>query len=1404
MQVSDLTLEVRDRNLNRVGQITPAYLNLKARLVWCGVGEWSLTLPASHPMVPYLQEPGSGVILRGPIGTTVENSITASTVEGVIFSGPTTTPLKLRNLESPQGTFTFSGVTDEVLLAGALAFPDPQGATGDDPAAQTKANDTRTGTIEALMRQYVAYNTANGALSSPPVTWAKPGRLRGLREFLRLQPTNQDRGATATKSPRFQNLLVLLRELVALDPSLGFRVAQNGSVLEFQVLDSRDKRPYVRFDIDNGSLTSEEVTIAPPTVTWAVAAGQGEGTARQMIVSTDPDATAAEEEWGLVYEVFLDHSNTNNETELAQAGEEALYEGRGGVQAKVIPAENQGMEYGRDWLVGDQVTTVVSGIETANRVTEAVILANSEGVRVGAALGDVSGFAVQDAQAAKVESLDDRVARLERKEHAGVGAATSSPTPSTLVKRDAAGRAQFVDPSAAQDAATKAYVDLVKAIVSTSSGAMGLADRLGPFAKVIDDWNDAVHNGWYMDDAALNAPATGWVIGHVEAHNASWVTQTVHRFTADANDGDTQTYRRHMNNGTWTAWIRLRLSETEQASLFMRHVLTAAGSAGKTFHDVLRWQSPAASSAGSLVIDTPITFGNYMTRIAIRGFDYQNGMNVWDVDAGFYAYNSGPAFARTTVKVDGPADVTGVRFARNTTTGTVALVIDKTSAWQYPAFTIETVDISHVSPPDSFQTGWSATFSTDLAGYDLVTSAPAGAIQIFRGHTHNAATDLTGTLPNARFPTRLQEVAGDVSNTDLNALISTGWYRGQALTNSPDGTGWFYIQVIQHSNVWVYQRAIGYTGSGQRETWERQQISGTWDAWRRVYHYDTELDARYSSHAEAAFKAQSRASLADVEAAGYTSYDFTPEELGIKWLNDFTHYTSGGWDGVKCRQINGMLMIYGVMYRNGASTGLDALQLPPNLVPAGEYQSSGTVQLRSGAGGWTIRPVGTISNGGTVHTFIIVPMPKPQPSSPPALTLGAGVTSSLIDTGWACNQINATPFRKSPLATQTISGTEYQFAAYYNSFSQLVVARRATNSSTWSKHVVTLWPEENYDAHNSISIAVDGAGHLHLAWTSHSGAIHYARTTVAGDHTTLATKAMVGTLEDVTTYPEFYRLSNGDLLFLYRYGVSGDGQAVLNKYTNSTGTWTRLSDNLISGEGVRSAYWQAIVDSQDRLHISWTWRETGDVATNHDIAYMRATSNANTAFVRADGSAQTIPATQANSVKAATIAQNSALMNQTTMAVDGADNPVIASYWRVNGAVQYHIVRWTGSAWLVENLNARWSDFTLGGAGTKSVPIARPLVLASGSGTSIDIRLIIRDEEAGGKLEMLRRTTSTGSWVRTTLVNTNLHAYEPCMDLQAYRFVSGRRHLFVQDMWQMDGEGLQFYPKQNAYVISVP
>lgn len=117
------------------------------------------------------------------------------------------------------------------------------------------------------------------------------------------------------------------------------------------------------------------------------------------------------------------------------------------------------------------------------------------------------------------------------------------------------------------DPSTKANTSHTHSASDITSGTLAdarLPARLGPTAQSISDWNSATSNGWYMSSTAANAPAGGWFIGHTENHGAAgWCTQTVHAFSGDT-EGDTKTYRREQNNGSWGPWYRLRVSEAEQ------------------------------------------------------------------------------------------------------------------------------------------------------------------------------------------------------------------------------------------------------------------------------------------------------------------------------------------------------------------------------------------------------------------------------------------------------------------------------------------------------------------------------------------------------------------------------------------------------------------------------------------------------------------------------------------------------------------------------------------------------------------------------------------------------------------------------------------------------------------------
>lgn len=397
-----------------------------------------------------------------------------------------------------------------------------------------------------------------------------------------------------------------------------------------------------------------------------------------------------------------------------------------------------------------------------------------------------------------------------------------------------------------------------------------------------------------------------------------------------------------------------------------------------------------------------------------------------------------------------------------------------------------------------------------------------------------------------------------------------------------------------------------------------------------------------------------------------------------------------------------------------------------------------------------------------------------------ALLTGCAVPAvTLVDVadGWADNSVNAVAFRRNALA----SHGDTQYIAFYDKDANVVLGRRKLGTSAWQL-ARSQYRGNARDAHNSISIMVDGLGVLHMAWDHHNGRLRYARALAADSLVLGDEQPMTGQREDSVTYPEFHRLADGNLIFLYRDGGSGRGNLVVNRYDVATGTWTRLHDNLIDGEGRRNAYWQACVDDAGTLHVSWTWRESPDVASNHDIAYGRSRDGGVT-WERTDGRRYALPVTAATAEYALRIPQGSELINQTSMAADRAGRPYIASYWRATGSQvpQYHVVHHDG-AWRDIDLGLRRTPFSLTGMGTKAIPIARPQIAVGPHGGVV---LVIRDVELGGKVSAVTGDVLRRQWQVRDLTAFAVGAWEPTLDTELWRH-AGELHLFVQDVRQAD------------------
>ena len=136
------------------------------------------------------------------------------------------------------------------------------------------------------------------------------------------------------------------------------------------------------------------------------------------------------------------------------------------------------------------------------------------------------------------------------------------------------------------------------------------------------------------------------------------------------------------------------------------------------------------------------------------------------------------------------------------------------------------------------------------------------------------------------------------------------------------------------------------------------------------------------------------------------------------------------------------------------------------------------------------------------------------------------ITLITVDSGWANNSVNAVVFRKNSLVTYK----NEQFISFYDKDKFVVIGKRKTGTTKW-QFKRTVYQGNAADAHNTISMMVDGEGYLHLAWDHHNNPLRYCRSISAGSLEVTEKMPMTGKSESRVSYPEFYKISDSDLLF---------------------------------------------------------------------------------------------------------------------------------------------------------------------------------------------------------------------------------------------------------------------------------
>ena len=275
-----------------------------------------------------------------------------------------------------------------------------------------------------------------------------------------------------------------------------------------------------------------------------------------------------------------------------------------------------------------------------------------------------------------------------------------------------------------------------------------------------------------------------------------------------------------------------------------------------------------------------------------------------------------------------------------------------------------------------------------------------------------------------------------------------------------------------------------------------------------------------------------------------------------------------------------------------------------------------------------------------------------------------------------------------------------QYVAFYDVDRQMTVAQRRLDSAEWT---MTQLPERvGWDSHNSITMAMDAAGHIHLAGNMHCTPLVYFKTQEPGDSTTFKRiTSLVGDMEDRCTYPKFISGPNGEFIFEYRHGSSGDGINLYNIYDPETETWRRLLDTpLIDGRGEMNAYPIGPQLGPDgRYHMVWVWRDTPDCATNHSLSYARSEDLVHWETSR--GEPLELPITIDNCEIVDPVPPGGGMINGNTRIGFDAQDRVILSYHKYDeeGNTQIYNARLEGEEWRIyqtTDWEYRW-EFSGGG-----------------------------------------------------------------------------------------------------------
>lgn len=172
--------------------------------------------------------------------------------------------------------------------------------------------------------------------------------------------------------------------------------------------------------------------------------------------------------------------------------------------------------------------------------------------------------------------------------------------------------------------------------------------------------------------------------------------------------------------GTTTATHRLEVNGNVKLG---DNMMVEGNSSWRVYRNLATYNSSSSGANGAFVINTTQPWNSAcMFKVKVEGYFY-DATSPFEMTIGGYMYNNNSFYNKGYINV-GAKDL-AVRFARNTSTNTIAIILgNEGSAYSYPKISVTSFMQGHSTPNEAYADGWTISQQTSLGGFDNITSVP--------------------------------------------------------------------------------------------------------------------------------------------------------------------------------------------------------------------------------------------------------------------------------------------------------------------------------------------------------------------------------------------------------------------------------------------------------------------------------------------------------------------------------------------------------------------------------------------------------------------------------------------------------------------------------------------------------